>query len=114
MLSSKECAGAWKSVVKCYRETIDSNNPELTMETIINLLGFETTEEVFATVSKIKENDGRIYGENRKYMESVPVNVESTAYGYENQVMYSGLDDIHTAHINNLISELRKLKEERK
>lgn len=112
MMTPKECAETWKTVIKCYDETINVNNPKITMKRIIDTIGVEKTKEVFATVAKIKQHDGRIYGENRKYMESIPINPECCVERTRNNPMiYSGLDHIHTAHINNLITELRKERE---
>lgn len=108
MMTPKECAEAWKTVIKCYDETRVTNNPKVTIEKITEILGIENTKEVFATVAKIKQHDGRIYGENRKYMESITVNPECVIQRNGNPMIYSGLDHIHTAHINNLITQLRE------
>lgn len=107
-MDAKECASAWKTVVRCYKDTIGDNNPEITMERIISELGMESTLTVFAVVAKIKSHDGRIYGKNREFMESIPTDETCTVWNEDNPVLYAGLDDIHTAHINNLITELRK------
>ncbi len=107
MMTSKECAEAWETVIKCYDET-RVENPKITMKRIIDTIGVEKTKEVFATVAKIKQHDGRIYGENRKYMESITINPESVERKSENPMIYTGLDHIHTTHIDNLITELRK------
>lgn len=109
MMTSKECMEAWKKVVQIYNET-RGTTPEVTMNKIIDSLGVENTKEVFATVAAIKEHDGRIYGENRKYMDSIPVNPESVEWNYSNPMRYAGLDDIHPAHINQLITELRQME----
>ena len=102
MMNAKEIANIWKEVVKIYNNTRENNLPEKTMEEIIRKFGLEKTKEVFATVAAIKKHDGRIYGKNREYMNSIPVDSG-------NPVVYAGLDDIHTTHINQLITELRKL-----
>lgn len=111
MMTPKECAETWKTVIKCYDETINVNNPKITMKRIIDTIRVEKTKEVFATVAKIKQHDGRIYGENRKYMESITVNPECVEWKFGNPMIYTKLDHIHTAHINNLITELRKERE---
>lgn len=67
----------------------------------------ENTKEVFATVAAIKMHDGRIYRKNREYMNSVPVDPQITEWRSGNPVIYAVLDDIHTAHINQMITELR-------
>ena len=42
-------------------------------------------------------------------MNSIPVNSLSIRYNSDNPVLYAGLDDIHMAHIDQLITELRKI-----
>lgn len=67
-----------------------------------------TAKEVFAVVSKIKQHDGRIYGRNREAMNAIPVNEDCVACDTDNPMFYAGLDHIHTAHINQIITELLK------
>ena len=106
-MTAVEIANAWKEVVQIYNDTRDLN-PEATMNEIIDALGVEKAKEVFATVAAIKKHDGRIYGKNREYMDSIPVDAEIVEWRFGNPVIYAGLDDIHTAHINQLITELRR------
>lgn len=110
MMNPKECAGAWKEIVRCYDATIEENNPETTMKMIVEKIGIEKAEEAFATIAAIKKSDGRIYGENRNYMDSVQVNPDSVKWECGNPMLSAELDHIHTAHISNLITELRKQK----
>lgn len=112
MMTPKECVQAWKKVCKCYDDTRENNNPVITMQNIITTLGKEKTKEVFATVAAIKKHDKRIYGKNREYMESIEINPESIEWKHGNPMIYAELDNIHTSHINQLITEIRK--EERK
>lgn len=107
-MTREVCASIWKTVIKCYQKTIESNNPAITMAEIVNTIGLDNTKEIFATVSKIKEHDGRIYGANREYMNSIAINPDNVVWESSNPLIYAGLDEIHTAHINNLITELRK------
>lgn len=106
MMTAKECAEAWKKVVSIYNATREET-PKSTINGIIEVLGEKKTEEVFATVAAIKKHDGRIYGKNREYMNSIPVDPEIVEWRSGNPVIYAGLDDIHTSHINQLITELR-------
>ena len=108
MMNAKEVAGIWKELVKIYNDTREINLPEKTMNEIIRKFGLEKTEEVFATVAAIKKHDGRIYGSNRDYMNSIPIDPENVEWRNGNPVIYAGIDDIHTSHINQLITELRK------
>lgn len=107
-MDAKEIASAWKEIVRIYNETREQS-PTATMCEIIHKFGVKQTEEVFATIAAIKKHDGRIYGVNRDYMNSIPVDNEIVEWRSGNPVIYAGLDDIHTTHINQLITELRKL-----
>lgn len=107
-MNPKEIAIVWKEIVRIFSET-KNISPKITMNKIIDTFGISQTKEVFATVAAIKKHDGRIYGDNRKYMNSISVQFENTEWKRENPIIYAGLDDIHTTHINQLITELRKL-----
>lgn len=80
-----------------------------TMHDIVHKFGVKKTKEVFATVAAIKKHDGRIYGANRDYMNSISIDSQNVEWERVNPIIYAGLDDIHTAHINQLITELRNL-----
>lgn len=101
-------ADVWKNVVKIYNET-EMQTPEKTMKIIVKKYGVEKAKEVFATIAAIKKYDGRIYGANRDYMNSIDINQKNVGWNRNNPVIYAGLDDIHTTHINQLITELKKL-----
>lgn len=105
-MNAKEIANAWKEIVKIYNDTREQT-PEATMCNIIHKFGVKQTEEVFATVAAIKKHDGRIYGENREYMNSIPVHPDAVVRSHDNPVFNCNLDYIHTSHINQLITELR-------
>lgn len=107
-MTPMECKEAWQKVVKCYNETIEENNPEVTLKRIVRELTLAKTKEIFAVISAIKKHDGRIYGTNREYMNNIPFNPACSEWVAENPIRYAGLDDIHTAHIDNIITELRK------
>lgn len=108
MMNAMEIALTWKTIVQIYKETRDET-PGITVNEIVSLYGIDKAKEVFATVAAIKKYDGRIYDENRKYMDGIPVDQEIVELRNGNPLLYAGLDDIHTAHINQMITELRKL-----
>lgn len=105
-MNKREIANAWKNIVNIYDES-KTCSPKVTMQKIISKYGLSQTEEVFATIAAIKKHDGRIYGENRKYMDRIVTCSENTKICSDNPILYAGLDDIHTAHIDQLITELR-------
>ena len=108
MMTTYQCAKVWKEVVRIYNETRETN-PKTTMNQIIEWLGIDNTKEVFATIATIKKYDGRISHINREYTNSIPVNRLCIRPLRDNPVIYAGLDDIHMAHIDQLITELRKI-----
>lgn len=103
MLTVREANMAWWIVRKIYNEKREAT-PAETMHEILykSPLNRRETEELFAAIAKIKEHDGRIYPENRKKLAEIQINPE---IDYTN---IDGLDDIHTTHINQLITELLK------
>lgn len=107
MLKPAECAEAWKKIVEFYKNTRDTG-PEITIKEIVDYFGFEKTREVFATVTAIKRADGRIYDSVRKYMEYVFINPACVDWNSNNPMLYAGLDEIHTTHINQLMIALMK------
>lgn len=110
MLNPKETAQIWKAIVNIYNETRDENNPTYTMKTILERWEYPKVKETFATVAKIKKHDGRIYGRNRDVMNATETNPDAVEWRYGNPMVIKQLDDIHPAHINQLISELLKVE----
>ncbi len=111
-MTARECADNWKRVIEIYRQTSDGS-PKITAEQIIKELGKDDALTTFSTIAHIKKHDGRIYGNNRKVMDNTPYVVEATDWesGTPNPMRYAGLDDIHTSHINQIITYL--IKEEK-
>ncbi len=104
-----ECAENWKRVVKIYKDTRDKT-PGDTANQIIDELGLDNALITFSTIAHIKQHDGRIYGDNRKAMDNTPYIEEAVRWESGNPMVYAGLDDIHTAHINQIITYLLKNK----
>lgn len=99
-----ELAEAWKFTINAYKST---DRPDECIHMIIEKFGKKRTEELFATIAAIKIHDGRIYGKNRDYMNQITINHKATEYNTGNPLRYAGLDEIHTTHINQMITELR-------
>ena len=55
-----------------------------------------------------------VHGRNREAMNAIPVNEDCVACDTDNPMFYAGLDHIHTAHINQIITELLKVDGEKK
>lgn len=106
MMNREECAKCWKIVVKCHNKTRNAS-PKLTAELVVEELGLEKANEVFATIARIKARDGRIYGANRDWTNQININPDNAVYESGNPVIAAGLDEIHTTHINQIITALR-------
>lgn len=115
MMTPEEVATCWCKVVEVYKGTFEKNNPEYTMKEILKEIHLDQAKETFAAVSAIKKSDGRIYGYNRDVMNSIPVDPRCLEWNRSNPLLTEKLDEIHTAHINNLItvlvSEMKKAGE---
>ena len=109
LMNPTQVAESWKEIVSIYENTVHKNKPALTMENIIFCLDFIKARETFAVIAAFKKNDGRISPSNRAYITSIPFDYKCLNINNYNPIIYSGIDRIHTAHIDNLISELRKL-----
>lgn len=113
LINEYEIADMWKETVKIFSETKDKG-PKATASKIIEKFGMAGTKEMFAVVAAIKKRDGRIYGENRKYLDNIQFDSKTAEWKSDNPVIRAGLDDIHTTHINQIITEIRQLDEKNK
>lgn len=102
-----EIAKIWDGIIETYKETIPQNNPKVTVAAIYRKFGKEKAIEAFATIAEIKKHDGRISQRNRKKLSTIPVNPDCTVWDRRfNPMLKTDLDYIHTAHIDNMITEL--------
>ena len=107
MTNLVEIAKVWDGIIETYKETIPQNNPKVTVAAIYKKFGKSKANEAFATIAEIKKHDGRISSRNRKKLSSIPVNPDCTVWDWMvNPMLRCDLDYIHTAHIDNLITEL--------
>lgn len=110
-MTARECADNWKRTVAIYDRT-RGQSPVVTADEIVKELGKDAAMMVFSTVTRIKRHDGRIYGEVRKVMDKTPFCQEATVWESGNPMVHAGLDDIHPTHINQIIRELIRSKED--
>ena len=107
MTNLVEIAKIWDGIIEIYKETISQNNPKKTVDAIYKKFGKAKANEAFATITEIKKHDGRISPRNRKKLSSIPVDQNCTVWDWMiNPMLRCDLDYIHTAHIDNLITEL--------
>lgn len=98
----------WNVVVERYKAQ-DNGNPADLIKSLLGDYSDDLVKETFVAVAQLKAHDGRIYGDNRKWTDSIEVDPVATEYTRENMLFRRGyLDYIHTAHINQLITELRR------
>ena len=104
-MDRKEFKEAWNTVVKIYEETrFEVRGPELATQKIVEALGRDKALEAFATVVQWKKWDGRISSRNRERLGEIEINSDNLSVN----AAFSGLDKIHTAHIDQLIDYLYK------
>lgn len=115
-MTPEKIATCWCRIVEIYTKSFEKNSPKYTMGEILKEIGLDQAKETFAAVAAIKKSDGRIYGYNRDVMNSIPVDPRCLEWNRSNPLLKTEkLDEIHTAHINNLItvlvSEMKKAGE---
>lgn len=112
----KQLRDIWNAVIETYNETEEKGSKE-TLKALLQKESLSDVITVFSIVAKIKKHDGRIYGPNRDYMnekydmfaKAHPAIAElSVKFSHDNPFFYGGLDKIHTAHIDSLISSIRQ------
>jgi len=115
----KEISDNWEKVVIAFNFLVSPNNckvsPDEFARHLIDCLGLEITKETLAVICEAKRSDGRIYTENRDYLRSsLPDSVVSDLAEDSMCIIKARigrLDDIHSTHINQTISALKKLEE---
>ena len=106
----KDYASNWQVVCETYDETRDKS-PAFTADVLLEKMCLSDALETFSAVAAIKRHDGRIYGANRAFIETVPHMAEAEERSHVNPLFTAKLDHIHTAHIDQLIGELKKRRE---
>ena len=110
MMNGKECADKWKMIVSAYKENIRSGDsrPDNTMDRILDVMDVESAHTAFAAVAAVKSYDGRISPRNRNFLAEASIPDECRKWDHSNPMVYAGIDEIHMAHVDNLVTELRK------
>lgn len=108
-MTGKECAENWKKIVAIYMEDIKNENarPDHTMDKILAVMDADSVCSAFAAVAAAKPHDGRISPANRKFLEEAFLPDECENWDRKNPMVYAGIDDMHMAHVDNLVSQLR-------
>ena len=113
MLSSKEMAAIYKDIVKCFRNTW-LLSPKDTIDAALKLHSFSDVAETFAALGKMKERNGGINGENREWLNGIPVAEEcydrQDPKYRDSEFLQCDLDVISPASINQIVTALRKME----
>lgn len=109
-LTPKQVQDNWSTIVFIYFDDRNhSSSPEITANRIVSEIGLQESLETFSVVCALKKHDGRIYGNNRNTMNQISFDPNCMNYRFQQ------MDDIHSTHINQiltyLIKELNKNKE---
>lgn len=107
MYNANEYAKVWNAVVNSFKNRTNTEKPMDLIMDILTDYPEDLVVETFAAVAQIKKYDGRIYGRNRDWMDSIAVDPVAVEWDRSNPMLRTDLDYIHTAHINQLITELR-------
>ena len=121
-MDKQRAAHVWKDIIlPAYDETVEYTRFGATgdpKKTIKAALEKGTTPDeirsVLAVIAKIKEDDGRFSASNRRWLyEALPEGPADWYAWYTGWGVAMGdLDHIHTAHLDGLVSAMRRLPEE--
>ncbi len=100
-------AEVWAAVNDLYKNRPDGAKPSELIKVVLNRFGELMVVETFSAVAQLKKGDGRIYGKNREWTDSMTVVPEALKWDPRNPLIRAGVDEIHTANVNVLITELR-------
>lgn len=106
MLETKIYADAWKTIRQIHKEC---DTPSECAERILAELGDQTSLEVLSAVVQLKPSDGRIHPHRRKFLYTISVNPDAVLWDHSNPLVYAGLDDIHTTHLDRVITYILRL-----
>lgn len=111
MADVKELISGWNTIKEAYDATRAENNPETTAKEILGHMSYEEFYCVMNAFVHIKKGDGRLSNRNRSMLCAHDKYRDFFEWDRENPFIRAGLDHIHTAHIDNLISAVLKLNE---
>ncbi len=110
MIEAKRIAEVWLGVQTVFNDTRDKT-PNDTINALLEEFTMQELLEAFAAVTKYKKHDGRIWGKQREEMEKIPTDPLLEEHSHSNPLLRTGLDNIHTVHIDQMIRALLKVRE---
>lgn len=111
-MNVKDYARVWERVNYLYKNRSDGAKPSELIREVRGRYGDQLVTETFAAVAQLKKYDGRIYGKNREWTDSIKVDPEALKWDLKNPLIQVGVDEIHAANLGLLIMVLRETMEE--
>ena len=102
----------WDDVIEEYNSFLPNKSPQQTIKRLLKRVALTDLEQTFAVVANFKKGDGRISPQNRKRLSENALNPDACAITHSNPMFYSGLDAVHTAHIDQMVTALYRTKDE--
>lgn len=114
----EKLARTWKGLVRAYKDTVEYTPHGVTgdpRKTIARAMAegatFDDLRQALGVIAHIKEHDGRFSRSNRQWLyEGVDFDADDWYLEY-GRVM-GGVDDIHTTHLDNLVTHMRNMEME--
>ena len=113
-MDKKKASEIWADIVRNYNATVlcgshgTTGSPEDALRLCLKANSREEIREVLGIVAHIKAHDGRFWDGTREWLYAGVTEQKADWYmAYAGFGGIMGLDDIHTAHINNIANCLR-------
>lgn len=106
------CRMIWDDVIEEHNSFLPNKSPQQTIERLLKRIALTDLEQTFAIVANFKKSDGRISPQNRKRLSENILNPIACVMTHSNPMFYSGLDAVHTAHIDQMVTALYRTKDE--
>lgn len=105
------CRMVWDDVIEECNSFLPNKSPQQTIERLLKRVALTDLEQAFAVVANFKKGDGRISPQNRKRLSENTLNPDACATTHSNPMFYSGLDAVHTTHIDQMVTALYQIKD---
>lgn len=101
-------ADEWNLLKEAYDET-RGQDPKKTLEVLQDVLdgNLDILKITLSAYAAIRKHDGRISEKNREYYKEAPTLPDAVKWESGNPVISMGLDDIHPANVDQIMTALR-------
>lgn len=111
-MNKQEMELAWRKIVEIheYVRFEGSNRPDDCIRRCVEALGLDAVKEAISAAIILREYDGRVNIDNKRFAWSVHVEPWAHNVDYSNPLIYGSpnVDAIHPAHLNNMADSLRQ------